>query len=296
MVIPCALSWKRRGGRIMVSRLIAQVEEGKALADDKVLLVESRNNVEWVTLNRPDQRNALNLALVDALAHYFEGLREREDVRVVVLRANGKHFCAGLDMSPGAFPALGEAPVHAWRTQRSIARIYLAMRKCPQPIICLVQGAACGGGFSLALASDIRIAGETAKMNAAYIKIGLTGCDMGSSYFLPRLVGTSVASELLMTGRFIHARRAQAVNLVSDVVPDTELENAAQGWVDDLLLTSPMGLRLTKDGLNMAIDAPSLEAAMAVEDRHQSLLSLSEDRKEAGLAFFEKRPPVYRDR
>jgi len=86
-----------------------------------------------------------------------------------------------------------------------------------------VQGAACGGDFSLALASDVRIAGASAKMNAACIKIGLTGCDMASSYFLPRLVGTSIASELLMTGRFIHAQRALAVNLVSDVVADESL-------------------------------------------------------------------------
>ena len=99
-----------------------------------------------------------------------------------------------------------------------------------------------------------------------------------------------------MTGRFIHAPRALAVNLVSEVVPDAELERAAQPLVDDLLKTSPMGLRLTKEGLNINIDAGSLEAAMAVEDRHQALLSLTEDVREAGLAFFEKRDPVYQDR
>ena len=133
-------------------------------------------------------------------------------------------------------------------------------------------------------------------MNAAYIKIGLTGCDMGSSYFLPRLVGTSIASELLMTGRFIHAPRALAVNLVSELVPDAELAVAAQRFVDEMLLTSPMGLRLTKDALNLSVDAASLESAMAVEDRHQSLLALTDDAMEAGLAFFEKRKPEYHDR
>ena len=94
------------------------------------------------------------------------------------------------------------------------------MRRCPQPIISLVQGPACGGGFSFVLASDIRVAGESARMNAAFIRIGLSACDMGSSYFLPRLVGTSVASELMLTGRFINAERALATNLVSEVVPD----------------------------------------------------------------------------
>ena len=133
-------------------------------------------------------------------------------------------------------------------------------------------------------------------MNAAYITIGLTGCDMGSSYFLPRLVGTSVASELLLTGRFINATRALAVNLVSQVVPDDQLENAAQLFVDDMLKTSPLGLRLTKDGINLGVDANSLDAAMAVEDRQQTLLSLTEDAGEAAAAFFSKRAPEFKDR
>lgn len=274
---------------------VADSEGGFPLATEQVLLTEQRGPVEWVILNRPDAGNALDAELVGALVGYFESLRDREEVRVVVLRASGRHFCVGADLSGAAFAENARSPHNIWALQRRIARIYVAMRKCPQPIISLVQGAACGGGFSLALASDIRIAGETAKMNAAYIKIGLTGCDMGSSYFLPRLVGTSVASELLLTGRFIHAPRALAVNLVSEVVADGELEFAAQSYVEDMILTSPMGLRLTKDALNFSVDAASLEAAMAIEDRHQSLLALTGDAIEAGLAFFEKRKPEYRD-
>jgi len=261
----------------------------------QAISIEARGCVEWVTLNRPDAGNALNAALVGALADYFEGLRDREAIRVVVLRAAGRHFCVGADLSEGAFADAMRNPKTVWSLQRRIARIYVAMRKCPQPIIALLQGAACGGGFSLALASDIRIAAQGAKMNAAYIRIGLTGCDMGSSYFLPRLVGTSVASELLMTGRFIHSARALAVNLVSEVVPESGLEQAAQSYIDDMMRTSPMGLRLTKEALNFSVDATSLEAAMAMEDRHQSLLALTEDAVEAGTAFFEKRDPRYRD-
>ena len=266
------------------------------MADNELIAVERRGPVEWVTLSRPDAGNALNAGLVEGLLDYFEGLREREEIRIVVLRALGKHFCVGLDLAPDAWDMQERTPHTVWAVQRKIASIYLAMRKCPQPIITLVQGAACGGGFSLALASDVRIAGDSAKMNAAYIKIGLTGCDMGSSYFLPRLVGTSVASELLMTGRFIHAPRALSVNLVSEVVPDDELADAADGYIEDMLATSPMGLRLTKDALNFSIDASGLEAAMALEDRHQALLALTEDAGEAALAFLEKRKPEYRDR
>jgi enoyl-CoA hydratase len=146
------------------------------------------------------------------------------------------------------------------------------------------------------LASDIRIAGESARMNAAFIRLGLSACDMGSSYFLPRLVGTSVASELLLTGRFIHAARALATGLVSEVVPDADLAAAAEPYLKEMLTTSPMGLRLTKDCLNMTIDAPGLEAAMAMENRNQVLCSRTEDVKEGMRAFLEKRDPVYTGR
>src|SRR6056300_1019527 len=217
------------------------------ISQSDTLTLDLQNGLLIISLNRPAQSNALNGELVDALFDVFTRLSERDDIRVVILRAEGKNFCAGLDMRDGDFVPEERNVKALWRVQRRIARIYQAMRRCPQPIISLVQGAACGGGFSLALASDVRILANTAKMNAAYIKIGLTGCDMGSSYFLPRLVGMSVASELLMTGRFIHARRALAVNLVSEVVPDAELEIAAQSYVDDMLRTAPMGLRLTKE-------------------------------------------------
>jgi len=118
---------------------------------------------------------------------------------------------------------------------------------------------------------------------------------MGTSYFLPRLVGVSVASELMLTGRFIHAQRALAVGLVSEVVPDDQLEAAAQPYIDEMLTTSPMGLRLTKEGLNMAVDATSLQGAMAIENRNQVLVSTTRDAAEGRRAFLEKRPPVYRD-
>jgi enoyl-CoA hydratase/carnithine racemase len=177
--------------------------------------------------------------------------------------------------------------------QGYLADVYIRMRRCPQPIIALVHGPACGGGLAFALAADIRIAGESARMNSAFIRLGLSSCDMGVSYFLPRLVGASVAAELMMTGRFIHAPRALAVGLVSEIVPDDGLETAAASYIDEMLLASPMGLRLTKEGLAIAIDAPSLEAAMAIENRNQVLCARSKDFAEGMRAFLEKRPPVY---
>jgi enoyl-CoA hydratase/carnithine racemase len=132
-------------------------------------------------------------------------------------------------------------------------------------------------------------------MNAAYIRAGLTACDMGCSYLLPRLVGLSIASELMMTGRFITAERALQVNLVSEVVNEDALATTAGQYITDMLLTSPMGLRLTKDGLNFGIDAPSLDAAMALEDRQQALVAGTADVSEAMGAFLEKRSPRWKN-
>src|SRR5882724_12714842 len=210
----------------------------------------------------------------------------------------GGAFCAGLDLKAhAAEQGGGRASVpDGLRAQRTISEIVMLMRRAPQPIIAAVNGAAAGGGFAMALAADVRIAGESARMNAAFIRIGLSACDVGVSYFLPRLVGASVASELLLTGDFIDAARAERVGLVSRVVPDAELESAARAMAADMLRNSPIGLRLTKECLKLSIDAPSLEAAVAMEDRNQILAAQTGDFREGVAAFLQKRPAKYGDR
>ena len=257
----------------------------------ETIQVVHEGDVDWLTLNRPEALNSINTQMVTELRHYFGGLLENVKTRVVVMQGAGRAFCAGLDIkSRGGADSDGHEPVgQGWGFQGYLAEVYLLMRRCPQPIVSLVQGPACGGGFAFVLASDIRIAGQSAKMNAAFIRIGLSACDMGTSYMLPRLVGTSLASELMLTGRFLHADRALSTGLVSQVVPDEQLVDAAQPYVQEMLTTSPMGLRLTKEGLNMAIDAGSMEAAMAIENRNQILCSRTEDAKEGMRAFLEKR-------
>lgn len=262
--------------------------------EHRTIRVEKRGQVDWLTLNRPDSLNAITVEMVRELAAYFDALFEDRATRIVVMRGAGRAFCAGLDIKESAAGAA--APFGGgFGFQGMLADVYLKMRRCPQPILALVQGPACGGGFAFALAADIRVAGESARMNAAFIKLGLSACDMGVSYFLPRLVGLSVASELMLTGRFIQAQRALATGLVSEVVPDDQLEAAAQPYLDEMLATSPMGLRLTKEGLGLAVDAPSLAAAMAIENRNQVLCSRTEDFAEGRRAFLEKRRPVYSD-
>jgi enoyl-CoA hydratase len=173
--------------------------------------------------------------------------------------------------------------------------LVIMMRRAPQPIIAAVQGAAAGGGLALALGADVRLAGSSARMNAAFIRIGLSACDVGVSYFLPRMVGASVAAELLLTGNFIDAARAERLGLVSRVVADGELDQAAQAMADDMLRNSPIGLRLTKECLNASLDAGSLEQVIAMEDRNQILCTRSNDFREGITAFLQKRAPEYAD-
>lgn len=180
--------------------------------------------------------------------------------------------------------------------QKAYSSLIRSMRGCPQAIIGLIHGPACGGGFSLALACDVRIAAPSARLNAAYLRVGLGGCDMGAGYLLPRLIGLSVASELLMTGRFIHAERALAVGLVSEIAPEDGLLEAGLALARDMLSASPMGLRMTKETLNAQIDAPSLEVGLMLEDRQQVILLETDDHREAVAAFKGKRAPQYEDR
>lgn len=258
------------------------------------LQVKQEGPVSWVTLDRPEALNALDRTMVAELGEYFRSLRTDRATRVVVLRGAGRAFCAGLDLKEEGNGDM-DTVQGSLRSQRSISELVMLMRRAPQPFIACVHGAACGGGFALALASDVRIAGASARMNAAFIRIGLSACDIGVSYFLPRLVGVSVASELLLTGRFIDAERALATGLVSEVVADDQMEAAARRLLDDMLRASPLGLRLTKECLNASIDAGSLDQVIAMEDRNQILCAQTQDFREGIAAFLGKRAPRYEE-
>lgn len=267
-----------------------RVEAGNEYA---TLRLEHEGAIEWLTLNRPERLNAIDARMCEELQDYFGGLCGRPSTRVVVLRGAGRGFCSGFDLK--APQEISAGPVRGMRAQQRMGEIILRMRRCPQPIICLVHGAATGGGFGLALAADVRLAAPSARMNAAMLLVGLTACDVGISYFLPRAVGTGVAAELMMTGRFIDAERALRVGLVSEVVPETELERSGRALAADMLRTSALGLRLTKEGLNLALGAGSLEAAIALEDRGQVLCASAGYFDEGIAAFREQRAPAYRD-
>ena len=257
------------------------------------LIIDKQGAADWVTLNRPDQLNTLNPQLLRELNDYFASLERNYAVRVVVLKGAGRAFCAGLDMKASGGTPLDAGSDAMMRSQREFSGLVMRMRRCPQPVIGLLHGHAAGGGFSIALGCDVRIAAAGTKMNCAFIKIGLSGCEMGASYHLPRLVGTSVAAELLYTGRFIDAERALRVGLVSDVVPADQLEAAGRALADDMIATAPLGLRLTKECFWAAVDGNDLPSVVAMEDRNQVLTVANGDLAEGIQAFLEKRKPDY---
>ena len=266
--------------------------------DYNTLRYERKGRVGILTLNRPEKLNALSLELVREMNDFLSHLAEEDDTHVVIVRGEGRAFCAGADLSDPEAERDKMAPPVPEHYERQIgySNIIIRMRQVPQPLIAAVRGPAVGGGWSITMACDVRIAGESARFDAAFVRIGLSGGDMGSSYFLPRLVGFSHAAELLYTGRFIDAATAYRIGLVSRVVPDDQVDEAAMELAEEMLSCSPFGLRMTKEVLNQNIDAPSLAAAIRLEDRTQVLCSRAEDFQEGRLAFLEKRAPVYRNR
>jgi enoyl-CoA hydratase len=166
----------------------------------------------------------------------------------------------------------------------------------PQPIVAAVNGAASGGGLALALASDVRIAATSARFNVAFVRIGLSGCDIGVSWLLPRLVGASRAFELLLTGRFVDAAEADRIGLVARVVDDTEVVASARETAELIVANSPFGVRMTKEVMWSQLEIGSLQAGIDLENRTQVLSSFAGDLEEAMAAFLEKRPPNFTGR
>jgi enoyl-CoA hydratase/carnithine racemase len=228
-----------------------------------------------LSLNRPKAYNAVNQKMVEELEGFWNERLYDLETSVIILKSNSeKGFCAGLDMKETNELAPHMDIPTLYRFQMRLARLNLAMRRAPQPIICAVHGAASGQGFSFALASDIRVITPDARFNAAYINIGLGGADMSCSYFLPRMIGTGRAHEFMLTGDFMTAQEALSLGFVSRIVERAELYDAALAYAKKLMTKNPMALRLTKEAININIDAGGLENALQVEDRNQTLLSV----------------------
>ncbi len=264
-----------------------------------VLVDRPRPGVAVVTLNQPDKLNALSFALVDELHAALDDIQRDNACRVVVLTGAGRGFCSGLDLTSieGSSTSAGTTgPRAGMLSQEHIAELPQKLRRLQQPVIAAVNGPAYGGGFALALACDIRVASPEARFCSQFIKLGIGGCDIGISYTLPRLVGASRAFELLLTARTVGAEEAAGIGIVTELVaPDRPVLDRALDLATTICDYAPFGVAMTKQVMWSNLDAPSLEAAIHLENRTQILASTSGEMMEAAAAFREKRPPRWSD-
>jgi enoyl-CoA hydratase len=237
------------------------------------------DGVVLLRLNRPDRLNALNEVLVAELTETFAAIAGERDVRVVILTGAGRGFCSGIDVrdfGPGMLEATDPA-IDRLRFQEMMAWLPQAIRALPQPVIAAVNGAAVGGGLALCLASDVRIGAASASFGNAAILLGLSGAEMGMSYYLPRVVGLSVAADWMLTGRTVSAGEAHERGLVSELVDDEHLLDRALELASHIAAHSPLGVQLTKRALQVNTDAPDLFAALEVENRNQVITHATDE-------------------
>ncbi|WP_369828102.1 enoyl-CoA hydratase/isomerase family protein [Mycobacterium sp. 852002-51163_SCH5372311] len=246
---------------------------------DTVGLDRSRDGVAMLQLNRPERLNAINEAMQGELRSALSDLAADRSVRTVVLTGAGRGFCAGIDLRDfGASAPEATAPaLDRMRFQESMAALTEAIRQLPQPVIAAVNGPCVGAGFALCLASDIRICSATASFGNAAILLGLSGAEMGMSYHLPRIVGTSVAADWMLTGRTVSAQEADRRGLVSEIVEPDRLIDRAVELATLVAGLAPLGVQLTKRALQVNTDAASLSSALELENRNQVLSHATDD-------------------
>jgi enoyl-CoA hydratase/carnithine racemase len=266
---------------------------------ESLLLVDQpAEHVRRVTLNRPEHLNAATSAMCEALHEQLRLIAADRSCRVVILTGAGRGFCAGLDLEGyGAAPGndgLDEARDRLGN-QQHMSTLVLGVRALPQPVIAAVNGPAAGFGMALALGCDIRFAAREAVFRVAFINIGVSNCDMGTSWLLPRLIGASRSHELMLTGRRVGADEALQIGLVADVVAAEELPARALQAAEQIAALAPWGVRLTKRGIWAALEIPSEQAAVEYEDRQQILSTFGTAPPEAIAAFLEKRPAEFAD-
>ncbi|WP_236731977.1 enoyl-CoA hydratase/isomerase family protein [Mycolicibacterium peregrinum] len=265
----------------------------------EVVLSRPRAGLILIELNRPHRLNALTATMVESLHQALAEAGADLQCRVVVLSGVGRGFCAGLDLNGyGQLrhdPNSGDVQAKL-SVQRHIASLVQRIRALPQPVIASVNGAAAGGGLALVCACDVRLASVNAEFAVSFIRVGFSGCDIGTSWMLPRLVGAGRAHELMLTGRRFDAAEALRIGLVSDVVTAVDLPDRVSGTVDALLAAPPLSLALTKQAMWLSLEIPSLDAAIELENRQQVLTALTQDQAEAMTAFRDGRKPKYSNR
>lgn len=264
-------------------------------AGETLRLDEPADGVLLVTLNRPERLNAMTRTMFGELLELHARVNADRHVRVVIITGAGAAFCAGYDLEDAEAISRMTA-MDFLDLQESAASALAGVRSLRVPVIAAVNGAAAGGGMSLSLAADIRLAGESAKFNAAFVRIGLSAGDLGTSWLLPRIIGPGAAAEITFTGRVVQATEAARLGLVLRVVPEDSLLAESLAIAEAIARNSPAGIRMSKRALQANLEISSYEAALELENRGQSLLTRGEDMREALAAFTEKRPARFTGR
>lgn len=267
--------------------------------NDLVLMDQPAAGVRRLTLNRPDSLNALTRELVDAVHAALDECHTDHNCRVVILTGTGRGFCAGLDLHGfGIVPGTEQlGPTQQlMATQQHIAEVVHHLRGIRQPVIAAINGPAAGGGFAWSCACDIRYCATSAKFANAFVRLGLSGCDIGLSWTLPRLIGASRAWELILTGRVIDAVEAERIGIVSRVVPDDELEVTVLGVAAEIAANSPFGVWMTKEVLWANLEIPGLRAGIDLENRTQLVAGNTDDSRRAMASFGRTAPADWRNR
>jgi len=254
----------------------------------KRFLYEQHNGIATITLNRPERLNAITFEVYRELTDAFAALRDEKEVRVVVITGAGRAFCSGGDVRDIIGELQERDAEGLLEFTRLTCELVRNMRLLPKPVIASLNGTTAGAGSCIALASDIRIAAEEAKIAFIFVKVGLAGTDMGATYLLPRMVGLAKATELLMTGDFISAQEAERIGLYNRVVPRDQLETVTLEFAEKLARGPALGLAKTKEMLNREMHM-GFESGLEAEAVAQALCMQHPDFKEAHAAFIEKR-------
>lgn len=256
-----------------------------------MLLVEKKEQIGTITFNRPEKLNALNEQAFNEFIEALSDMDRDSEISVVVITGAGRAFSAGLDLDE-ARSGPRESALQVVPIQGSVAWIPHIMRNMKQPIIASINGPAVGAGFTIALACDIRIASEEAQMSAPFVRVGLIP-ELGSTYYLPRLIGVAKACELVFTGKMIGAKEAKEIGLVNEVVAKDELEAATYKMATEIAQAAPIPLQLAKKALYQGLDS-DLVTQIQFEQLGQSTCFKSEDFREGIKAFLEKRKPLFK--
>ena len=260
--------------------------------EPSTFLYDEQDGVATITLNRPERLNALTFEIYRELTDTFLALRTEKDVRAVVITGAGRAFCSGGDVNDIIAQLFKRDMEGLLEFTRMTCDLIRSIRSLPKPVIASLNGTTAGAGACIALASDIRIASDDAKIAFLFVKVGLSGADMGAAYLLPRVIGLAKATELLFTGDFMSAQEAKAAGLYNQVVPSDQLAEATRAFAERMASGPSFALAKTKEMLNRELDM-NLDTALECEAQAQAICSQHPDFREAYTAFVEKRKPKF---